>query len=70
MAMWLQPLLPSLGWLPVSPGAGAPLAAVFVAALMLLGLMAARGPRATVAGIGLYFGLSVGGSHFLGTLQT
>ena len=70
MAMWLQPTLPALGWLPVSTGAGAPLAAVFVAALMLLGLMAARGPRATVAGIGLYFGLSVGGSHLLGTLQT
>lgn len=70
MAMWLQPTLPSLGWLPVSPGAGAPLAAVFVTALMLLGVMAARGPRAAVARMGLYFGLSVGGSHFLGTLQT
>lgn len=70
MAMWFQPTLPSLGWLPVSPGAGAPLAAVLVVALMLLGLMAAQGPRATVAGVGLYFGLSVGGSHLLGTLQT
>ncbi len=70
MAMWLQPTLPPLGWLPTSMGAGAALAGVFVAALMLLGWMAARGPISTMVGVGLYFGLSVGGSHFLGTLQT
>lgn len=70
MAMWLQPTLPPLGWLPASMGAGAALSGVFVAALMLLGWMAARGPVSTMVGVGLYFGLSVGGSHFLGALQT
>ena len=70
MAIWLQPMLPLLRCLPVSHFAGAPLAAIFVAALMLLGGMAARGPRMTGAGIVLYIVLSVGGSYMLGTLPT
>ena len=70
MAMWLQPTLPSLGCLPVSHFAGGPLAAILVAAPMLLGWMAARGPRMTGAGIVLYMVLSVGGSYVLGILPT
>ena len=43
MAAWLQPVLSVHGWLPVSPSAGAPLALLHVAALLLLSLAAARG---------------------------
>ena len=68
VAVWLQPVLPALGWLPISIGAGAPLAVLLVAALSVLGLAACRGPRATVGGLLGYFGLSVGGCMLLGSL--
>lgn len=69
IAIRLQPP-PPLGCLPVSHFAGGPLAAILVAAPVLLGWMAARGPRMTGAGIVLYMVLGVGGSYVPGILPT
>ena len=65
-AIWLQPLLPALGWLPTSIGGGAVLALLLVAGMTALGLAASRGPGATGAGLAVYFALGVGGCLVLG----
>ena len=65
-AAWLQPTLPALGWLPVSPGAGAALAALLVAALVPLAFAASRGPRAMTGGVLATFAVSIGGCTILG----
>ena len=69
IAAWLQPALPALGWLPASVGAGAALAGLLVAALMVLGVAASRGPRVTAGGVVGYFALTVGGCTILGILR-
>ena len=61
LATWMQPLLPSLGWLPLSVGAGAAYALLLALALLVLGLLAVRGPALAVGGVSAYFALSVGG---------
>ena len=61
MAVWLQPALPALEWLPTSLGAGAALALLLAVALALFGIAASRGPGATAVGVLAYFALSVGG---------
>ena len=66
VAVWLQPVLPALGWLPLSFGAGAGLALLLVASLFILGCAAARGPRAVAGGLSAYAGLSIGGCIVLG----
>lgn len=66
-AAWLQPALPALGWLPVSPGAGAGLAAILAAALVPLAFAASGGRRAA-CGVLATLALSVGGCIVLGIL--
>ena len=61
LACWMQPLLPALGWLPLSVGAGAAVALLLALALSLLGLLAVRGPFLAAVGVSAYFALSVGG---------
>ena len=61
VAVWLQPLLPALAWLPTSLGGGAVLALLLVVGLTVLGLTASRGPGVTGAGLAVYFALGVGG---------
>lgn len=68
VAIWLRPVLPSLGWLPLSLGAGAALAALLTLALLILGLAVERGARMTVGGLPAYFVLSVGGYLVLALL--
>lgn len=68
MAAWLRPVLPALEWLPVSVWGGAPLAALLVAVLALVGFAATRGPRATAASLVAYYAVGVGGGLGLGTL--
>ena len=65
-AAWFQPVLPALGWLPLSFGGGAPLALLLAAALMLLSLVAGRGPVAEAGGYLGYLALCVGGCVVLG----
>ena len=65
VAAWLEPALPALGWLPVSAGSGAALAALLVFALLVLGLACSRGSRATLGGLFVCFALGVGGSILL-----
>ena len=67
MAVWLQPQLISLGWLPDLLGGGA-LALLLVAAVIVLGKWTQRGTGATLCGIAGYFTLSVGGGIVLGVL--
>ena len=67
-AVWLQPALPALGWLPTSLGGGAALALLLVAALTLPGFAASRGPGAAALGVSGYFALSVGGCLVLGIM--
>ena len=68
LAAWMQPLLPALGWLPVSVGAGAAFALLLALALLVLGLLAVRGPVLAAAGVAAYFALSVGGCVLLSVL--
>ena len=68
IAAWMQPVLPALGWLPLSVGGGAPLALVLSAALLLLTFGAGRGGRATTLGLVAYFVLGTGGCLVLWTL--
>ena len=68
LATWMQPVLPALGWLPLSLGAGAVLALLLALALSVLGLSVVRGPRLAVGGLSVYFVLSVGGCVLLGIL--
>ena len=68
VAVWLQPVLPALGWLPLSLGAGAVLALLFVVSLFILGRASAQGPWAAAGGLSAYVGLSVGGCIVLGML--
>ena len=65
-AVWFQPVLPALGWLPLSFGGGAPLALLLTAALMLLTLVAGRGPASEAGGHLGYLVLCVGGCIMLG----
>ena len=65
VAVLLQPVLPSLGWLPLSLGAGAALAALLTVALLILGLAMDRGSGMTAGGLAAYFVLSVGGCLLL-----
>lgn len=67
-AVWLQPALPPLAWLPTSPVAGAALAGTLVAATMIVGCTAARGAFAAIGGLTVYFAMSVGGGVLLGRL--
>ena len=68
LATWLQPLLPALGWLPLSFGAGAPFALLLALALAILGLLAVRGPALAAVGVSVYFALSVGGCILMSVL--
>ncbi|MDE0206078.1 MAG: hypothetical protein OXP66_08620 [Candidatus Tectomicrobia bacterium] len=61
LAIWMQPMLPAMGWLPLSAGAGAVVALLLVLALAILGLLAVRGPALAAVGVPAYFALSVGG---------
>ena len=61
LACWMQPLLPALGWLPLSVGAGAAVALLLALALSVLSLMAARGPFLAAVGVSAYFAVSIGG---------
>lgn len=66
VAVWLEPALPALGWLPTTGTAGAALAVLLIVALVVLALTCARGLRATLGGLFACFALSVGGCIFLG----
>ena len=68
IAVWMQPVLPALGWLPLSIGGGAPIALVLSAALLLLMRGAGRGRRETTLGLVAYFVFGVGGCLALGAL--
>ena len=68
IAVWMQPVLPALGWLPLSIGGGGPLALVLSAALLLLMRGAGRGRWGTILGLVAYFVFGVGGCLALGTL--
>ena len=68
VAVWLQPVLPGLGWLPLSLGAGAVLALLLVTSLLILGCAVARGSAAALGGLSAYVGLSIGGCIVLGIL--
>ena len=68
LATWMQPLVPALGWLPLSVGAGAPFALLLALALLVLGLLAVRGPALAVGGVSAYFALSVGGCVLMSVL--
>lgn len=68
VATWLQPILPALGWLPLSLGAGAAPALLIITGLIILGLTSVRGPWMTGTGLAIYFALGVGGCLVLGIL--
>ncbi|MCY4515177.1 MAG: hypothetical protein OXC69_08620 [Candidatus Tectomicrobia bacterium] len=64
VAAWLRPVLPGLGWLPLS--SGGVLALLLVVSLLLLGHATARGWGTTVGGLLVYFGLTLTGCAVLG----
>ena len=68
-AVWMEPALPALGWLPVAIGGGAPLTLVLSTALWLLLRLYARGGAASVVGLATYFALGLTGSVAVGTLS-
>lgn len=68
VAIWLQPLLGRLGWLPFEVAAGAPLAFLLAGGLVPLGLAMPRGHTVTAIAAVAYLGLGVIGCLLLAKL--